>query len=359
MKQFWHKYHRWIIALSTVLVLAGGLAAAYYYMLDEEEGPVEVTSAWPEANLERVVDKPASVPRWPLTGLEAASEKAISRRPVSVKIENSPQSRPQWGIQRADVVYETVTEGGITRFNAIFHSDISGEVGPVRSARLSDVTVVPQYGALFAFSGASSTVGARVNSAGIPNLSQDAGVSYPYYRKAGRRGPHNLWMSFGKLLEEAKRRDMRTTADIRAFQFERSSADATVTVTEVFVPFSDANRVTWTYDEGSDRYLRVNNGSVHKDAETGKQITARNVVVMRAKYRVASRDKFGSTTYSIALTGKGQVSVFRDGQRFDGQWVADEKNPPKFVDADGNQIKLSPGNTWFQVIAPNVNITMK
>ena len=88
---------------------------------------------WPEADTERTVAKPAEPPRWPLTGLEAPSAEAITQRVVSVKIENSAEARPQTNLQLADVVYESVTEGGITRFNAIFHSQAPEVVGPVRS----------------------------------------------------------------------------------------------------------------------------------------------------------------------------------------------------------------------------------
>ena len=112
--------------------------------------PATVTSAWPEADSERTVPKPASLVRWPLTGLPAPDAAATRARAVGVKVENSPESRPQSGLDQADVVYETLTEGGITRFNAIFHSNACEVVGPVRSARLSDVYLMPQYQALFA-----------------------------------------------------------------------------------------------------------------------------------------------------------------------------------------------------------------
>jgi len=115
-----------------------------------------VVSNWPGATGERPAPKPAEPLVWPLTGLTAPSSEAISSRVVSVKIENSREARPQAALQSADVVYESVTEGGITRFNALFHSQAPTTVGPVRSARLSDTDIVPQYKALFCFSGASA-----------------------------------------------------------------------------------------------------------------------------------------------------------------------------------------------------------
>ncbi|MHB1341731.1 MAG: DUF3048 domain-containing protein [Coriobacteriia bacterium] len=323
------------------------------------KGP-EILSLWPRVDSERVVPKPAEPPRWPLTGMDAQDETSTHVRVVSVKIENSPEARPQVNLQLADIVYESVTEGGITRFNAIFHSNSPAKVGPVRSARLSDLHIVPQYGALFVFSGASSSVNSRINKTSIDNLSEDAGITYPFFRGDDRPRPHNLYVVLEKVREEAARRKMPTTQDVKGLAFDRKhSEEPSNTITEVGIPFSPANRVVWTYDAASNAYLRVNNGSKHNDSGTGKQVSARNVVVLWAKHAVASHDKVGSTTYEITLKGSGKCSVFRDGQRFDGTWTAGVDSPPTFKAGDGSQIKLTPGNTWMQVVQPSVNITMK
>lgn len=322
-------------------------------------GDKALVSYWPKADKERVVAKPAEPPRWPLTGLDAPSEESTHIRLVSVKIENSPEARPQTNMQMADVVYESVTEGGITRFNAIFQSQSPDTIGPVRSARLSDLYIVPEYNALFVFSGASSTVNARVNKSGIDNLSEDAGISYPFSRSSSRPRPHNLYLSLARLREESIKRKMKQTQDITGFAFDRASAETTSPIASISIPFSTANRVTWTYDPATKAYLRVNNGKKFTDAATGKQISARNVVVMWAQHKTASRDKVGSVTYEIVLKGSGQCAVFRNGQRFDGTWQTDGTKPPAFRSQDGTLIKLSPGNTWFQVVQPSVNITMK
>ncbi|GAB4288363.1 MAG: DUF3048 domain-containing protein [Coriobacteriia bacterium] len=318
-----------------------------------------VVAQWPDVTSERTVPQPPMPPRWPLTGLDAADASLLERRVVSVKVENSPSARPQWNLQLADVVYESVTEGGITRFNAIFHSQSPKQVGPVRSARLSDVDIVPQYNALFVFSGASSSVNAAIRKTTIENLSEDAGVTYPYWRGSDRPRPHNLYVDIDKAREEGKKRGMPTTQDVKGFAFERLSVEATPTVTEVSIPFSPANRVVWTYDAETGTYLRDNNGSAHIDKGTGEQLRARNVVVIWAKHTVASRDVVGSTTYDIELIGTGRVTVFRDGQRFDGTWEAEAGATPVFRTSEGTQIKLSPGNTWMQVIRNDINITMR
>ncbi|MHB1016401.1 MAG: DUF3048 domain-containing protein [Coriobacteriia bacterium] len=320
----------------------------------------EVVSNWPVATDERPAEKPAEPIVWPLTGLEAPSAEAIASRVVSIKVENSRESRPQTNLQLADVVYESVTEGGITRFNALFHSQAPTEVGPVRSARLSDVDIVPQYKALFCFSGASASVNAKVRASGVDNLSEDAGVTKPFTRSSSRPRPHNLYTSVVELRAEAERRGMATTAQVTGLAFEKPSAAATGTPIAAFdIPFSSYNKVTWTYDSATNTYLRTNNGTPFTDAATGKQVSARNVVVVWAKYTAASRDKVGSTTYDITLVGNGRATVFRDGQALSGTWEAGADAPPIFKAQDGTQIRLRPGNTWLQIVDTSVNIAMR
>ena len=360
MNEFWKKYHRPLIAVFAVLLVAVA-AVAVWYLFFSEEAPVEVTSAWPQADSERVVPKPAEPPTWPLNGLPAPdSGTPKSVRIVSVKVENSPEARPQSGLQSADVVYETITEGGITRFNAMFHSQVPDTIGPTRSARLSDVDIVPQYSALFAFSGASGQVNSAVRSAGIENLSQDVGVTYGYNRISSRKAPHNLYLDLNKIREEAAKRGMASEQVIKPLAYDRRAVEATPAISAIDIPFSPANRVKWTYDPASDTYLRENNGRAHNEAITGSQLAAKNVVVMWAKMTAAGkRDVTGSQTYDIQLVGSDRATVFRNGQKYDGVWEASADKPPVFKAADGTQIRLAPGNTWFQVVPTNVNITMQ
>ena len=344
------------LATSVLVVL---LIGATMLVAGCQEESVELTSAWPIAVAERVVAEPPVPPRWPYTGKDAPSEKAPKRRPLSIKIENSPAARPQLGLNSADLVYETITEGGITRFNTIFHSKLPKTVGPVRSARLSDMWVVPQYDGLFFFSGASSSVTRAVRQYKLPDLSQDVGVSYPYWRATDRYAPHNLMLDTGKAYEEAKKRKFRLTADVTPFQFDRRSSAATPTITKIVVPFSQANTVRWRYDPKKQVYRRWNNGAIHRDRATGNQVTADNVVVMWVKYKQANRDMVGSVTYDVTLGGKGRATVFRNGQRYDGTWKADRDSPPRFTDKNGKPIRLSEGRTWFQVIPLDGKITME
>lgn len=349
--------NRTLIVIGVTVALLVAIAAVALWALDREGGPT-VTSAWPKATSERSVPRPPAPLVWPLTGLPAPSADAVAVRPLSVKIENSSQARPQTGLNEADVVYESIAEGGITRFNAIFHSKTPEVVGPVRSARLSDLWIVPQYHAIFFFSGASYRVNREVRRAGLPNMSEDAGVSKPYYRSSSRSAPHNLYLKLPEGRRDAAARGIKTTWKPRYLNFSKST-ESTIAVSSVTIPLSDANTTSWRWDAGSGVYLRSTNGRTHTDAETGEQLSAKNVVVMWAVHTPASRDVAGSTTYDIQLGGSGRASVFRDGVRVDGTWEATRDAPPVLRAQDGTIIRLAPGRTWFEVVPMPVNIRME
>lgn len=317
----------------------------------------EVSSKWPRVQAERAASRPAASPRWPLTGASAPSAAAVARRVVSVKVENSPEARPQTGLQTADVVYEILTEGGISRFNAMYHSKTPEAITPVRSARMPDLRIVPQYHAIFAYAGSNNDVKRLIRSSGIDDM--DFGTNPgAYWRGGPRRAPHDLFVDVAKLRREAvDKRRYPAKERVTGFAFS-ASVDTTAPATTIRVPFSPANRVEWTYDSSSRKYARENNGRVHTDAETGRQLTATNVVVMWAKTtRLRRRDVSGSPTYDVQVTGKNRATVFRDGVRIDGFWHADEDSPPVFRAKDGRLIKLRSGNTWLQVVPSAVNIS--
>ena len=287
----------------------------------------------------------APAPVWPLTGEDAPDEDAIRERVVSVKIENLPAARPQTGLSSADVVYETLTEGGITRFNALFHSDLPEQVGPVRSARFSDTHIVPQYGALFCYSGANQQVLAAIEEAGIQDMGANRAAEL--YSRTDRPAPHNLYLDLPGVREGAAAEGFEETADPPELSFgDAPSTESTATA--VTVPFRAQNRVTWTWDAEERAYTRDINGEEHVDTESGgRPYAAANVVVIFAEE--SGGDRPG--TLEIQLTGSGDAIVLRDGLLFEGaKWSASEGAPPTFETAGGQELRLAPGKTWIEVV---------
>lgn len=323
------------------------------------KGSTTIESLWPAASTERVVPKPAGTPRWPLTGLEAPSFDATTIRVVSVKIENHSGARPQSGLDKADVVYEVISEGGITRFHALFQSQVPKVVGPVRSCRPPDLFLIQQYHSLLAHVGGPKSV--RTILASDKTRYNDMDQFFnpaAYWRVSTRSAPHNMYMDITKLRGFATtKRGYPASETVTGFEFARASSAATPTVTQLTVPVSASTKSSWRYDPATRTYARSINGTAHKDAVTGKQLTSRNVIVMWANITPYPGDTHG--VVQIALTGSGRVSVFIGGQRVDGTWEAGTDAPPRFKDATGAPIKLDPGNTWIQVIGTTQNISTK
>jgi hypothetical protein len=343
-----------------IVTLSAALAAGALLFATGCEAGNAVVSAWPLATSERAVPRPPAPPRWPLTGLEAGNVDETLVRVVSVKIENSPPARPQSGLDLADVVYETITEGGVTRFNALFHSAAPKSAGPVRSARWSDTYIVPQYLALFSHCGGKTSLQKELRNKRYSDMDQFFNPA-PYVRASDRSAPHNLYVDVGKLREDAiAKRGYAATAQIRGFEFDRSEKLTTPTVTLLTVPFNPDNKVSWSFDAASKKYLRSINGKPHKDRVSDRQYSARNVVVLWARTLPRpEKDVAGTPVVEIVLTGNGQAAVFRDGQRLDGRWETQGDAPPVFKTGDGKAIKLAPGVTWFQVIASDQDVTTR
>jgi len=342
----------------SMVVTAALVAAAGVLALSGCKAPTKLDAVWPAATSEPVVSRPAGPARWPLTGLDAPSPEAVTTRIVSVKIENAPGARPQSGLDQADIVYETLTEGGITRFNALFQSHSPKTVGPVRSARPSDFSIVPQYHALFAHCGADIQVRQVLSDhTKFDDMDQFFNPS-PYRRVSDRPAPHNLYMSVPKLRSVAiSKRGYDATETVRGLDFVHAATTATPTVRTIGVAFSASNDVTWKYDVARHVYKRSINGKPHVDRVSGVQYTARNVVVLWATERRYTA-AHNAQLLEIGLTGTGRASVFRDGQRYDGTWQASATSPPVLRASDGSLIGLDAGNTWFQVIGNDQDIMM-
>lgn len=316
------KRGRWIAALVIAVAITAAAIGAVY-VLGIGRGPAAA---------------------WPLTGLAAPSEAATRVRVISVKIENAPAARPQDGIAAADVVYETLTEGGITRFNVLYHSRAAERVGPVRSARLSDLHVVRQYRAVFARAGANSSVEQRIRAEGIEDIDalRDPGA---FERSAERRAPHNLYTGIPRLREIAREKGFPAEEDPPVLRFGDAPAGGSE-IAEFGLPFSQASLVRWTWDAKAGGWRREINAEAQVDDGSRQPYSFENVVVLF----VTTSETGRPGTLDIDLAGSGEALVFRDGRRYDGRWSAGEDSPPRLVTDTGEALPLAKGKTWFEVV---------
>lgn len=291
----------------------------------------------------------------PLTGLTVPDPSVLLRRPIDVKISNAPPLvRPQAGIGAADIVYEHYAEGGLTRFSAIFYSQMPERVGSIRSARLIDYELVPMYQGLLAYSGTSNGVDDRLKASDFADrLYEGILYGYPYYwRDESIDVPHNLFTNLAAL----QALDVPPAPpDLRGMAFDPAPpAGSTGSATYIDVRYR-ATRAEWQYDRASGRYLRFSDGQPHGDANTGQQVSANNVVILYAKHTltdIVESEWQGNKSYSIEiqLWFEGDAVLLRDGLRYDLRWWRPTRESLiSLYTRDGQPMPFKPGNTWFQV----------
>lgn len=317
------------------------------------------TAPKPEPVVEEAPPEPEPV-RWPLTGLpvdDGALPEEVFGDPLtgdfgpalSVKIENSSAARPQGGIERADVVWEQLVEGGMTRFVAMFHSDLPEALGPIRSARPMDAAITGTAGGVFAFSGGLWAYQTKIAETGVVMVSDDGG-SPGFYRDPNRSGDHRLFGNAGQFLAQGAEEE--PPPPLFVFDDEEPSALADgEPATKVSISFP-ASHPSWEWDGAA--WQRSESGQA-AHAESGERLAAANVVVVWVDiHDTGNRDSAGSMVPETILTGDGRATVFSEGHMVDAVWEKGEAaDALKLQSENGEEITLSPGNTWVELV-PNV-----
>jgi hypothetical protein len=255
------------------------------------------------------------------------------RRPIAVMIDNHPDARPQAGISVADVVYEALAEGGITRFLAFFMTNPAEMVGPVRSARHYFVHWADEYDSIFINCGSSPQGFEALSATGIANIDEAAG-SPGFWRGRERAAPHNLYTSTANLRAEANRRGLRE--DLGSFAGLAFETDAALAQGEdalgLSLQYPYGYEVSWRYDAEANDYLRFYNGRPHVDLGTGDQVRAVNIVVLHmGNWTIAGDDK---GRQDFVQTGSGEALFFMDGRvRKDAGHATHWLNQPSYGEA--------------------------
>jgi len=284
-------------------------------------------------------------PVMPLTGLPVNDAEAAQRPALVVKIDNGPPARPQSGLNQADIVYEENVEQ-ITRFAAVYHSQLPDPVGPIRSGRTQDIELLGSLNRpLFAWSGGNSAVTAAVRRSDL----RDVGAlteygSGGYFRSSSRRAPHNLYAPAAKLMALAP-----DDAGAPPAQFVyRTTGDLTSGDPVASVRLSmDGVRVEWTWDTTTGMFQRSQGGSPHVGAD-GERLDAHNIVVLFVAYRASAAD---SRSPEAVTLGTGAAWVFSDGRWTPATWTrSDRLEPVALTDNNGRTLGLTPGRTWVELV---------
>jgi hypothetical protein len=287
---------------------------------------------------------------WPLTGVESGP---VATRPaLAVKIENSVDARPQTGLNAADMVWEEVVEGGITRFVAVYHSTLPAQIGPIRSIRPMDAAIAaPLYG-LFAFSGGQRPFVDAVAGAGLQVLSHDAGAG-GFYRLNTRYAPHNVYGDPAAFLAQADAAHQVAPGAQFAFAGpgqQPSAVAAGAPVTAVTLKLSGVSYPTWMWDPAG-QWLRAERGTPAVEAD-GTRLRAANVVVLRVDVvNTRFTDPAGNSVPETVMVGTGQALVATGGRVLPVNWTKNSPGEPvTLTGADGLPVLLAPGTTWVELV---------
>lgn len=298
-----------------------------------------------------VPPSPAVPPAWPLTGVP--SDDVAVRPALAVKIENLPQARPQTGLDSADIVWEEVVEGGITRFVAVFHSKTPETVGPIRSVRPMDPAIVAPLHGILAYTGAQQPFIDAVDAAGVQSIVMDKGDG-GFFKQRGKRAPHNIFGTTADFWEQAD--DDRTSPPPAQFGYARVAGHGTATTNGapfalLDVKLSGSSRAQWTWGADENAFLR-SEGTTPAVSVDGVRLSAANVVVLSVEMVSTSfKDPAGNPVPETQLVGTGEGLVASGGKQVAVTWSKDAvESPLVLTGPDGEPVLLEQGATWVELV---------
>lgn len=289
------------------------------------------------------------------------------RRPLGVMVEDHIDSRPLRGLTRADVIYEAVAEGGITRQLVMYLCQDAGDISPIRSARTYFLDWLSEYDALYAHVGGANTDGpadalGQIKDYGIYDMDQ-FGLGFPtYWRGTEKFAPHNVHSTTKKLWEAAEKRNygpeddkgVRWDKNFTSWKFKDDTAlEARGDQKPISVPFW-ANQPdytsTWQYDKTTNTYKKYHGATAQIDDLTNENMFAKNLVVQFQTERDAN-DGYPDGHLLYGTKGSGKALFFADGKAVEGKWIKESRTSrTKYVDAKGKEIEFNRGLIWIQTI---------
>ncbi|TBL68023.1 DUF3048 domain-containing protein [Paenibacillus thalictri] len=283
---------------------------------------------------------------------EAAHAVKETVRPIMVLINNHPSARPQSGLSYADVLYECLAEGEVTRIAAIYrHPAFAEPVGPVRSIRPYFIDLGKIYDALQVHAGGSPDGYTKLEEEGIDHLDEITNAGRFFWRESFRKAPHNLYTDISKLEQGARKLTFREQPEDRAVfkQAEAEPVEGTQPGTQIDVTFLlDSYKVSYRYDPDQQVYKRLINGAAHLDLDNNRQLETENVVILGADHKVLDNEG----RRDITLIGSGQGYLVQKGKAQVIEWTRKSAEDKFHLYKDKVELGLIPGRSHY-LIVPN------
>ena len=342
LRDFINRHRIATMCICGVILIAIGGAVAFVLTY---RAPVADTAYHAPA---KKAPKPAEKYYSHLNGIEVASKADLSKPVTAIMIENSPDARPHSGLKQAEVVYEAIAEGGITRFLTIFQQHKPQLIGPVRSLRMYYVDWLAPYQASVAHVGGSHASLQEIRNGKYRDIDQFFNGS-SYWRANDRRPPHNVYTSFEKL-DALNAGKGYKSSQFTSFARADGKASDKPNAVNIDINFSSSWYNThYDYDKASNTYLRSIGGQASNDREEGR-LAPSVVIALHVNETTVMEDGWRQ---SIVTTGTGTATVFQNGTAAEYTWRKNDRfSPLELIDAAGKPVALNRGQTWIAAV-PN------
>ncbi|GAW93435.1 hypothetical protein TherJR_2420 [Calderihabitans maritimus] len=291
-----------------------------------------------------------------LCPLDGASLKELpARRPLAVMIDNHSRAHPQSGLREADLVYEMLVEGGITRLMAVYYHNSAEKIGPIRSARPYFIDRALDHNAIYVHVGQSPQAQTYFQEKKPAHLDEYS-ITKGFWRTDDREPPHNLYTSTDNLWQLASDYNLNQQVDLEGFLFGTEenvfNGDREAEEIVIFYP-QQFSQVRYVYDPDSRRYRRFMGGKAHIDAETNLQLSASNVIVQFVNTKTID----GVGRLEMDMIGEGKALVFSRGMVKEVRWKKQKlKEATRYLDSEDREVVLEPGQTWIEVVPRDIRI---
>lgn len=281
----------------------------------------------------------------PLTG--EPTDELSDVRPIAVSVNNHPKARPQSGLVDADIIYEVLAEGEITRFIALFQSKQPENVGPVRSARGYFIDLLNGYDAMFVTHGWSPEAQQMLEKQGKADYL--SGLSYDgtlFKRSKERKAPHNSYITYAAMLEGFEKRGYALSREVEPLTFVDEDEEEPIgsTAESVMIDYLSSYKVEYRYDSATKHYTRYSDGVQTVDHETGAPIEAANIFIVEMDHRTVDNEG----RREINLTSGGKGLLIQRGIIQEVNWV--NENGRILPVMNGDLVGFYPGQTWINII---------
>lgn len=331
--------------IACILVISGCKGDKEIVLEEEERVPFEE----PVVEEEEVEEVPKYT--YPLIGI--GTDDTIDHRPIGVVIENSRDARPQSGLHKADIVYEVLAEGNITRLLAIYQSEIPEIIGPVRSSRDYTIELSKGYDTLYVTHGWSPR--AREMLEKERQADYISGIRYDgilFQRVNFRRAPHNSYITYENIIEGANREGYSIIADVEPLPsfLKDDHVPTGIDASKVEVRYAGTYTVSYQYNKATENYDRYSNNERTEDRETDIPVTVDNIFIVETTHRVVDNEG----RRQIDLTSGGNAYLIQKGIAQEVEWVnRDGRILP--VKA-GQDVGFKPGKTWINIVQTSPGI---